>query len=397
MFKEDRRYEPGWFLEGSGEQGKRWLIRLHPLPFVIGRHPQSDLCLSFTEISRKHAQIIIREDRLWVLELGSTNGTFVNRERVRGEHPLTNGDVLHFCSQEFRIVWKAGALESQESTFEIEGTICKSHFELPQQFSSSEPALLTLLQTQAVVAHFQPIFSFKDDRITAYELLGRGNHPSLPASPLALLALARSLGREVELSELFRYVGIQQATSLGKSTIYFNTVPAEMDMESLRPSLRRLRDIAPDLSMAMEVHEAAVANPEMMRELRRLLTELNMQLLYDDFGAGQARLLEIIKEPPDILKFDICLIKDIHLLRERERRAVQSLLRMSQDLGIKVLAEGIEIREELEACIELGFDLGQGYYLGKPGPTLPEKLTHPSSGPHGPPFLAPEAGFFRKP
>ncbi len=63
--------------------------------------------------------------------------------------------------------------------------------------------------------------------------------------------------------------------------------------------------------------------------------------------------------------------KDIHLLRERERKAVQSLLQMSQDLGIQVLAEGIEIREELEACIKLGFDLGQGYYLGKPSPDLP--------------------------
>jgi EAL domain-containing protein (putative c-di-GMP-specific phosphodiesterase class I) len=108
-----------------------------------------------------------------------------------------------------------------------------------------------------------------------------------------------------------------------------------------------------------------------MRKLRQLLNELDMQLLYDDFGAGQARLLEIIKVPPDILKFDICLIKGIHLLREKERKAVQSLLHMSQDLGIMVLAEGIEVREELEACVDLGFDLGQGYYMGKPSPNLP--------------------------
>jgi EAL domain-containing protein (putative c-di-GMP-specific phosphodiesterase class I) len=371
MFEEKWRSEPGWFLEGPGELGKRWLIRLHPLPFVIGRHQQSDLCLSFTDISRKHAQIIERGGRLWIIELGSTNGTFVNRERINGEHPLVDGDVLHFCSQEFRVVWKSGAQASPDNPFEIEGTICKNHFELPQQFSSSEPDLLSLLRTQAVTPHFQPVVSFKDNRIIAYELLGRGNHPGLPTNPLALLALARGLGKEVELSELFRSVGIQRAADLSRNRIYFNTIPAEMDMTFLRSSLRSLRGIAPDLPLAMEVHEAAVANPEMMRKLRQLLNELDMQLLYDDFGAGQARLLEIIKVPPDILKFDICLIKGIHLLREKERKAVQSLLHMSQDLGIMVLAEGIEVREELEACVDLGFDLGQGYYMGKPSPNLP--------------------------
>ncbi len=358
-----------WCLEGVAEQGKRWLIRLDTLPFLIGRHQGCNLCLSLPEISRKHAMIFERDDELWVKEFGSTNGTFLNRNRISRETVLHAGDILHFSSLEFRVVAKP-VVEQFTGQFDIDGTICKDSLELSHEFNECEADFLGMLHSQAVTAHFQPIFVLKNQQLVAYELLGRGNHPKLPNSPLPLLSIARSLGKEVELSELFRTIGIRNALSMGDQRIYFNTLPAEMHMPFLRKSLAGLRAMAPDLPLAMEVHEAAATDPMMMRELRSLLDEMNMQLLYDDFGAGQARLLEIIKVPPDILKFDICLIKDIHLVPKHEYKAVHTLLRMAQDLGVRVLAEGIELHEEMEACLEMGFDLGQGFYLGKPIPNF---------------------------
>lgn len=365
MSQDDTRNLTSWCLEGCAEQGKRWMIRLHPLPFLIGRHPACNLCLSLTEISRKHALIFERDGQLVVKEFGSANGTFLNRERIVREQPLHDGDVLHFSSLEFRVACKP-TFEQLTAQFDTDGTICKSSIKLSQEFNKNEADFLAMLRLSAVTVHFQPIFTLKDQRLIAYELLGRGSHANLSTSPLPLLSIARSLGKEIELSELFRNVGIKRALAMGNHPIFFNILPVEMNFAFLRQSLLRLRKIAPHLPLAIEVHEAAATDPAMMRELRILLNEMDMQLLYDDFGAGQARLVEIIKVPPDILKFGICLIKGVHLLPRREIRAIQTLLHMAQDLGIKVLAEGIEVREEMEVCVELGFDLAQGYYLGRP-------------------------------
>jgi len=71
---------------------------------------------------------------------------------------------------------------------------------------------------------------------------------------------------------------------------------------------------------------------------------------------------------PDILKFDIALIKNIQHRSEASRSIVETLVKMARDAGILTLAEGVESVEEAAACRAIGFELGQGYYLGRPAP-----------------------------
>jgi EAL domain-containing protein (putative c-di-GMP-specific phosphodiesterase class I) len=309
-----------------------------------------------------------KQEALWIRDYESTNGTFVNRTRISGEEPLRPGDIIHFSSLEFRLVTGNRTGDQLSASADIDGTLYTNRSELSHEFWGQEDDFLAMLRQGKVSVHFQPVFRLADKRLIAYEALGRGNSPTLPELPGLLFAVARSLGKEVELSELFRTEAIRRAANQGTRTIYFNTLPAEMNLEHLGPSLLRLRQLGPDLRLAMEVHEAAVTDPVKMAELRGVLNDLEIGLLYDDFGAGQARLLEIIKVPPDIVKFDISLITGIHHLPRRELQAIQTLIRMAQDLGIQVLAEGIEVLEEMQTCMELGFDLGQGNYLGKPAP-----------------------------
>jgi EAL domain-containing protein (putative c-di-GMP-specific phosphodiesterase class I) len=102
--------------------------------------------------------------------------------------------------------------------------------------------------------------------------------------------------------------------------------------------------------------------------LKATLDDLNFQLAYDDFGAGQARLVELAEVVPDVLKFDIALIRDVGEAPVQRRSMLASLVGMAMDLGIQTLAEGIETVEEAEICTELGFQLYQGYYYGDPVP-----------------------------
>ncbi|HEX6962149.1 MAG TPA: EAL domain-containing protein, partial [Lacipirellula sp.] len=143
--------------------------------------------------------------------------------------------------------------------------------------------------------------------------------------------------------------------------------PAELAEHGvLEFSLRELRELAPQARLVLEIHEAAVTCVRQMREMRSLLNELNMGLAYDDFGAGQARIVELGECPPDYLKFDIDLIRDIDHASPERQKMLASLVSIVRDLGIASLAEGVETEAEHQACRQMGFNYAQGFYYGKP-------------------------------
>jgi EAL domain-containing protein (putative c-di-GMP-specific phosphodiesterase class I) len=129
-----------------------------------------------------------------------------------------------------------------------------------------------------------------------------------------------------------------------------------------------LRQSVPDLKLGMELHENTITNVKMMKRLRSMLNELDMLLVYDDFGAGQSRLIELLDSVPDILKFDIALIHNIQLRSDISRSIVETLVKMANDAGIRTVAEGVESSEEAAACKSIGFELAQGYFFGYPTP-----------------------------
>jgi EAL domain-containing protein (putative c-di-GMP-specific phosphodiesterase class I) len=136
----------------------------------------------------------------------------------------------------------------------------------------------------------------------------------------------------------------------------------------LLKSMQRIRDIAPSTAVVLEINEKAAADTNELPVLRDSLKKLNMGIAFDDFGVGQTRLVELSKTPPDYLKFDISLIRQIHLAPKRLHQMVSTFIQAAHDLGILTLAEGIECSEESEVCQQIGFDLGQGYFFGKPAP-----------------------------
>ena len=91
-----------------------------------------------------------------------------------------------------------------------------------------------------------------------------------------------------------------------------------------------------------------------------------MQLAYDDFGAGQARLLELTEVPPDVLKFDRGLIQNIDSASRPRLEIIRGLVGVAKSMEITTLAEGVETEAEHQVCLELGFDQGQGFLYGRP-------------------------------
>lgn len=132
--------------------------------------------------------------------------------------------------------------------------------------------------------------------------------------------------------------------------------------------MAQVRQLSRDAKIILEIHEAAITDPAEMRTLRAQLRELNIGVAYDDFGAGQTRLSELVEAPPDYLKFDISMIRRIDQAPSERQRMVASLVKMVRELGIAPLAEGIETEAEAITCRELGFSTAQGFYFGAPAP-----------------------------
>jgi hypothetical protein len=88
---------------------------------------------------------------------------------------------------------------------------------------------------------------------------------------------------------------------------------------------------------------------------------------YDHFGAGQARFLELAEVPPDFIKLDMRLIRNIHKSASRQK-LIRGIVQSGQDQGVQVIAEGVESDAEAQACQDLGCNFGQGFFFGHPQP-----------------------------
>ncbi len=221
-----------------------------------------------------------------------------------------------------------------------------------------------MMENRLITPHFQPIVDVIAGTTIGYEVLARSRMFGLETSGAMFSAAAR-LNMEVELSQMLRWEGVRESLSLPTPLrVYLNTHPLELEGERLLDSMRQIRELTAELPLTLEVHEAAITNPQAMRLLRDQLLELNIQVAYDDFGAGQNRLAELIESPPDVLKFDMSLIRGIDSATAERQRMLASLVRIVVDLGVSPLAEGIETQAEAEVCTQMGFTLAQGYYFG---------------------------------
>lgn len=346
-------------------QDKVQRITLRPLPFRVGRHADSDLLLDSSHGSQRHAELFEEQNHLWLRDLGSTNGTSVNGERLQSARRLEPGDTVHFADVAYRV-------EAGGSSATAQATQVFSNTERLQLFALlREPkAFEEMLLGRHLWTHYQPLVDLRQDRVCGYEVLGRGQMDGRQSPPNQLFYIAEKQQRETELSAMFRRLGLELSQGLDSSLpLFVNTHPTELrDCGALLASIAELRRDFPLSRVVLEIHESAVADVGELKSLRAGLDQIDVDLAFDDFGTGQARLLELVEVEPRYLKFDAVLVSRLHLASKKRRDMLASLLKVVLDLGISPIAECIESREEAQACLDLGFEIGQGFYFGRPAP-----------------------------
>ncbi len=329
---------------------------------TIGRRFGNDLCLSHPTVSGHHARVFALGDQLFLEDVGSTNGTLLNGRRVTSVETLNDGDVAQFGQVRFVI----GGTELQTTGTEDRTTETFVAF-VPDDAVLYE-GFDRLLNRPDIEPYFQPVVTLANTEVIGYESLVRSRVQGLE-TPDKIFPIAELRASEIQLSEVCRSEGVLSGIQMDPHSRYFlNTHPAELETPRLLASLKELRSDFPNMAIVLEIHEAAITSIRYLTELAALLNDLNIDLAYDDFGSGQARLVELFQVPPRYLKFDISFVRGLEDASVAHRTSIRTLLNMVHDLNVTALAEGVETQAQADICADLGFDMAQGYFFGRPQP-----------------------------
>lgn len=212
---------------------------------------------------------------------------------------------------------------------------------------------------------FQPIIDARQRKIVAYEMLLRSSEPSLPDPGAVLDAAERldavhHLGRHIRLlaSRAFRLLPSPDMS------LFVNLHAHELTDPDLYAGDAPLGEFA--RRVVLEITErASLESLSDITSRARRLRDLGYRIAVDDLGAGYAGLTTFTTLEPEVVKLDMSLVRNIGQSATKQR-VVQSMIRLCREMSMRVVAEGIETREELACIGDLGCDLLQGYYLGKP-------------------------------
>ncbi|MFN9753717.1 MAG: FHA domain-containing protein, partial [Planctomycetota bacterium] len=239
---------------------------IHASVFSVGRKPDNSLSIPSHSVSGYHAEFLQTEAGLIVRDLNSTNGTFVNGQRLEGEVQVHGGDLVQFATEVFRVGQSTRRNESR--------TVAND---------SSDQAM-ALVQFDRLIndgnafPYYQPIVRLPDQACIGYEVLGRSRLFGLQM-PAQMFLAAAQLNMEAELSEVFRMRGVQVGSDFPSGiNLFLNTHPKELGPSRLYTSLRLLREADPNRRLTLEIHEGAVTNIDTIRELSVVLNDLNIQL-----------------------------------------------------------------------------------------------------------------------
>ena len=363
-----------WTLKGSIEkESTPQTIDISVLPFRIGRRPELELSLASSVVSARHAEMIESAGLLCIRDLSSTNGTYVNGNRIYQDTLLSEGDWIEVGDVHLRVDYKGStAQEKQDQPF------LKTQFINADNQRKSSKGLMDLFARRALGACFQPIHYLSDRDIHGYEFLARSEVDGV-TNPGLMFQAAEAVGREVELSMLCREMGLEHSICLPqKLPLFLNTHPSEPLMESVVPQMRLLRERYPNRPLVLEIHEKSVTEPRFVRQLRDALHEFDVRLAFDDFGAGQARIRELICAPLDYIKFDAALIHDLQDVSREQIALFRSIITAVRNEGAITVAEGVESDLMVEICHDVGFDLVQGYAMSRPAIMAPVPCLNPN-------------------
>jgi diguanylate cyclase (GGDEF)-like protein len=249
------------------------------------------------------------------------------------------------------------------------------HTELVERLELQDD-LARALEEDEIVAHFQPKVDLRTARVIGVEALVRWDHPERGlVSPAELLPLAEAGGHMRALTErVIEFstraagdwwhsgLGLQLSVNLAPST--FSETDWMLD-EFVAKALARTG--LPGKALQFEVTEdALMTDPDVAAQTLKRLSKLGATISIDDFGTGHSSLGRLKSLPIDELKIDRSFVED--LTAEEDKTIVRSTIHLAHQMGLQVVAEGVETEQAWRQLRNMGCERAQGFLIAKPLP-----------------------------
>ncbi|WP_421384265.1 EAL domain-containing protein [Bacillus salacetis] len=227
------------------------------------------------------------------------------------------------------------------------------------------------IQNGTLVSYFQPILDLQKDHLYGYESLLRSGDNENEISPGLLFQTANETGLHSLLDQRARETaircrkdqlqrGVKSFINFLPSTIY----NPEFCLQHTFSFVEKY-DVDPADLVFEVVETEKIVDVDHLKSVFAVYRREGMKVALDDVGTGFATLEMLSQLKPDYVKIDRSYIDHCDTNSENQI-FLKEVTHISRELGIRVLAEGIERKEELDYCKALGVDLAQGYYIGKP-------------------------------
>ncbi len=232
--------------------------------------------------------------------------------------------------------------------------------------------LVELVLEQNVFSVFEPIVDVATKTVFGYEALSRGPAGSEFHSAPALFQAADDEDLLFELDCLCRQKALVGARDLpGDAKLFLNVRPTTMHdpnfrAEALIQTLSKCGLRPTDVVFEISEQES-IGNFAIFREIRDYYRSLGFQIALDDTGSGYASLEAVIELSPEFIKIDGTFVRGIDVDPARQD-LVGALHTVAEQIGARIVGEGLDTLEELEMLGQLGITFGQGWLFGKPAP-----------------------------
>lgn len=241
-----------------------------------------------------------------------------------------------------------------------------------------ESDLRHALERDELRVYYQPIFALERPHLVGFEALVRWQHPTLGlVFPGDFIPLAEETGMIVQLDHWMLHSACQQLSLWHTRFPHVASLKVSVNLsdQDLRQSNfldnvdRILAETGLDCrTLNLEITESVlIENILKTIDLLFQLKARKIQLSIDDFGTGYSSLNYLHRLPADTLKIDRSFVSQMHE-SSRNYQIVKTIITLSQELGLQVIAEGIETQQQVDWLQMLGCQFGQGYLFSKPLP-----------------------------
>jgi diguanylate cyclase (GGDEF)-like protein len=268
-----------------------------------------------------------------------------------------------------------------------------AHDERRQEFLTLLGELRRAVEAGELVLHYQPKINLADGRATAVEALVRWRHPHRGfIEPVDFIPFAEQTGyissitrwvlaRAIEQAGVWERTGLRIRMSVNVSARDLHQGDALVQYVAAALAAAEL----PAGMLCLEITESGLmADPGAAQSTLRKLRELGIATSIDDYGTGYSSLAYIKQLAVNELKIDRVFVGGMEADR-RNAAIVRSTIELGHNLGLTVVAEGVETDHEAAELVRFGCDAAQGYYFARPMPaaTLERWLTGTRDKPHG--------------